>query len=94
LIYFWIPNPEMAIERVRLRKLSGGHRVPEADIRRRYYRGLKNFFELYRPLANAWEFYDNTVPDSKLVASGDPEKVFNDPLWARIKIEADYGTGS
>jgi len=29
LFYFWLPTPEVAIERVRVRKLLGGHSVPE-----------------------------------------------------------------
>jgi predicted ABC-type ATPase len=33
LFYFWIPTPDMAIERVRRRVALGGHKVPEADIR-------------------------------------------------------------
>lgn len=45
LFYFWLPSPEMAIERVRRRKQLGGHSVPDDDIRRRYYRGVDNFFE-------------------------------------------------
>ncbi len=91
LFYFWLPTPEMAIERVRLRKILGGHSVPEVDIRRRYYRGLPNFFKIYRPLATAWEFYDNTQSDPRLIAAGDPEAVSDQALWARIKEEADRG---
>jgi predicted ABC-type ATPase len=91
LFSFWIPNPEMAINRVRRRKLLGGHTVPEADIRRRYYRGLNNFFELYRPLATDWEFYDNTKSKSRLIASGKPEQAFDQELRDRIKEEADHG---
>jgi predicted ABC-type ATPase len=91
LFYFWLPTPEMAIERVRLRKILGGHSVPEADIRRRYYRGLQNFFKIYRSLASAWEFYDNTQSDPRLIAAGDPEAVSDKALWARIKEEADRG---
>ncbi|HSR09071.1 MAG TPA: zeta toxin family protein [Bryobacteraceae bacterium] len=91
LFYFWLPTPEMAIERVRLRKVLGGHSVPEVDIRRRYHRGLQNFFQIYRPLATAWEFYDNTRYDPRLIAAGDPEEVSDQALWSRIKKEADRG---
>ncbi len=91
LFYFWIPTPEMAVDRVRRRKLLGGHAVPEADIRRRYYRGLGNFFSLYQPLATDWEFHDNAESDPRLIASGHPETVFDEQLWDRIKKEADHG---
>ena len=64
----------MAIDRVRRRIELGGHSVPEADIRRRYHRGLANFFELYSPLATKWDFFDNAESKPRLVASGYPEK--------------------
>jgi predicted ABC-type ATPase len=91
LFYFWLPTPDMAIERVRLRKILGGHSVPEEDIRRRYHRGLQNFFNINRPLATAWEFYDNTQSDPRLIAAGNPEQVSDKALWARIGTEAGRG---
>ena len=91
LFYFWIPTPEMAIDRVRRRMKLGGHSVPEVDIRRRYHRGLANFFELYSPLATDWEFYDNTESKPRLVASGYREKILDVALWDRIRKEARHG---
>jgi len=85
LFYFWLPSPEMAIDRVRKRKRLGGHSVPDDDIRRRYHRGVNNFFELYRPLATKWRFYDNTERKPLIVASGEPEIVRDAALWAKIK---------
>ncbi len=40
LIYVALGDPELQIERVRLRVLLGGHNIPDADIRRRYARSL------------------------------------------------------
>ncbi len=91
LFYFWIPTPEMAVDRVRRRIKLGGHSVPEADIRRRYHRGLANFFELYQPLATKWDFYDNTESKPRLVASGHPEKIHEAALWAKIGAEVVRG---
>jgi predicted ABC-type ATPase len=91
LFYFWLPTPDIAIERVRVRKLLGGHSVPEVDIPRRYRRGLQNFFDTYRPLAIAWEVYDNTQSDPRLIAAGDPETVEDAALWAKIETEASRG---
>ncbi len=53
LIYLWLQTPELAIERVRERLKLGGHDVPEDVVRRRYERGLGNFFTLYRPIADS-----------------------------------------
>lgn len=60
LIFLWLKTIELAIFRVQERIKMGGHAVPEAVIRRRYHAGLKNFFNLYKPIADSWRFYDNS----------------------------------
>jgi len=42
IVYIGLKTPTIAIERVRLRKLTGSHSVPTEDIRRRYRRSLVN----------------------------------------------------
>jgi predicted ABC-type ATPase len=59
LIYIFVENPDIAIARVLNRVKEGGHAVPEIDIRRRYYRGLKNILNLYVPLADQVSFVLN-----------------------------------
>ena len=44
LIFFWLKSVDFAIERVKSRVAKGGHDIPEAVIKRRYIRGLENFF--------------------------------------------------
>jgi predicted ABC-type ATPase len=90
LFYFWIPTPEMAVDRVRRRIKLGGHSVPEADIRRRYHRGLANL-SFTAPLPPKWDFFDNTESKPKLVASGYPEKIHETALWAKIGAEVARG---
>ena len=60
LVFLWLQNEEFAVGRVAERVRMGGHNVPEETIRRRYYKGIRNFFHIYRPLADAWYFYDNS----------------------------------
>jgi len=55
LLFVWLPNVNLAIERVALRVRAGGHHVPTQDIRRRYERSRDNFLMRYMPLANTWE---------------------------------------
>jgi predicted ABC-type ATPase len=62
LFYFWVASADLAVSRVAARVHSGGHHVPEATIRQRYQRSMMNFFSLYRPLADAWRWYDNSEP--------------------------------
>jgi predicted ABC-type ATPase len=40
LVYVSLGDPELHIERVRLRVSQGGHDIPDSDIRRRYWRSL------------------------------------------------------
>ena len=50
LIFLYLPDVTLAIERVRVRVKQGGHNIPENVIRRRYKAGWKNFQEIYKDL--------------------------------------------
>jgi len=58
LLFVWLVSSEMAVQRVQQRVRSGGHHIPEEVVRRRYQRGMRNFHELYRPIANSWAVYN------------------------------------
>lgn len=60
LIFLVLDSPELAISRVKERVKIGGHFVPDETVRRRYVTGLKNFFSLYKDLADSWQIYDNS----------------------------------
>ena len=94
LFYFWLPSADRCIKRVYERKALGGHFVPEETIRRRYEGGLRNFFELYSPIAENWSFFDNTNKPRRLIASGGVgmvETVLDAPLWDKMKEEYKHG---
>jgi len=87
LVFLWLKNPELASARVKERVASGGHNIPEYVIYRRYFKGLQNFFKLYKPLANSWTFYDNSKfgnPD--IIAEGvkESERILNQKVWREI----------
>lgn len=88
LIFLWLQNADLAVFRVKERVKTGGHSVPEATIRRRYTVGLKNFFNLYRPLADSWQFYDNSNTNSfSLIASEVKHHgmiVKDDMIWSQL----------
>lgn len=75
LVFFWLSSVELAIERVEGRVRSGEHPVPEEVIRRRYHRGLANFFNLYQPLADTWATYDNSGSGTPLLVAAGGEKI-------------------
>lgn len=74
LAFLWIPSADMAVQRVSERVRLGGYSVPPDDIRRRYGRGLANFFELYVPIAESWELHENTWPPPRLIAVKEPDQ--------------------
>lgn len=81
LIYLWVPSPEFSIARVAQRVRSGGHDVPEETIRRRYYLGLKRFFESYQDIVDDWQLYDSSqVGNPVLIA-----RVEDRLKWNRVR---------
>lgn len=92
LIFLWLPSADAAVARVRQRELSGGHGVPDDTVRRRYARGLQNFFELYRPLADSWALYDSSDHDGpRLVAQAEPDRpheIIDEETWKQVQASA------
>jgi predicted ABC-type ATPase len=87
LVFLYLPNVELAIERVRLRIRLGGHSIPEDVIRRRYAKGLRNFFGFYKPLADKWRLYE-VSEEPLLIASGEKSgkiNVVEARLWDKIQ---------
>ena len=70
LYYLVLPNPDIAIARVRQRVLEGGHDIPVETIRRRFRAGRRNFETIYRHLVDEWVMYDNWGPTPRLLAQG------------------------
>lgn len=58
----------MSLSRIRDRVAHGGHNIPEPDVRRRFKRGLMNFFKLYRSLVDSWFLIDNSSENPTLIA--------------------------
>jgi predicted ABC-type ATPase len=68
LLFFWLKNPELAKERVKTRVFEGGHNIPEDIIERRYYRGIKNLFEIYLSIVDQVLIFDNSDGKHDLIA--------------------------
>jgi len=88
LLFLWLPSPEFAIARVAERVRMGGHNVPEDTIQRRYHSGLRNFFKLYRHLADSWYFYDNSQGTRPILLASEEKQtgiqVHNGLIWKQI----------
>lgn len=71
LLYFWLPSPEQAIERVAKRVSLGGHNIPVNTICRRYESSMRNLTKLYMPICDYWVIYDNSTAEGvKKIAYG------------------------
>lgn len=86
LFFLWIPNTELAIARIKGRVVDGGHNVPNQDVRRRFSRGLTNFFDLYKPFLTSWMLFNNAGINPKLIAQGKCRntKIFDKGLYEII----------
>ncbi len=90
IIFLWLNSPELAFERVRERVNQGGHNIPEEVIYRRYFKGLRNFFRLYRPIVDNWTVYDNSF-EAEIIAEGNSEssKIIVRDTWEKICKQAE-----
>ena len=70
LVFLSLPDPKMAISRVRMRVAQGGHNVRSAVVRRRFVAGLRNFQDVYMHLVDKWEWYDNSGNTPQLISAG------------------------
>ncbi len=87
VIYIWLNSVELAAARVAHRVQQGGHDVPPEVIERRYWRGLRNLFSIYIPLANSWTLCDNSGRELIVVAQGEGDsepQVFDVLKYDRI----------
>ena len=87
LTFLLLNSADFAVLRVSERVKMGGHFVPEETIRRRYNAGLRNFFNLYTPIADSWQMYDNSdIGNPVRVASkiGDKLEIQNATTWQRL----------
>lgn len=66
--FLWVRQPEVVLTRIQQRVVEGGHNIPEAVSRRRFFKTIENFFEIYRPLFDAWKLYENDLPEPRLLA--------------------------
>jgi predicted ABC-type ATPase len=68
IFFLWLKSADLALSRVKERVSRGGHDVPEAIIRRRFDRSMRNFLIHYRQLADSWTLFDNSGESPRVVA--------------------------
>jgi predicted ABC-type ATPase len=84
LLFFWLNNVELAIQRVKFRVNEGGHNIGEEVIRRRYKKGLHNLHQLFLPICDKWLVFDNSKIEPTFVAQGNKNElpiIYNTEIW-------------
>ncbi|MBR6441536.1 MAG: zeta toxin family protein [Bacteroidales bacterium] len=88
LVFFWLRNPELAMQRIAERVKNGGHNIPVPTTRRRYVSGINNLFNLFIPAVDGWVIYDNSVSPRIAIAQGGRKAqtvVYNKELLNQMK---------
>lgn len=70
LVFVFLQSPKTCIDRIKYRVKKGGHGVPDADVIRRYYRGIDNFWNEYRIKADLWYLFYNSNKNPQRIAFG------------------------
>lgn len=87
LLFFWLNDVNLAIERVKIRVSEGGHNITEEVIIRRYYKGISNLIKVFTSLCDYWIVIDNSVEPYYIIATGNNDvniKVKNKDTWMKI----------
>jgi len=85
LLFFWLQNIELAVERVKIRVAEGGHNIEKAIIKRRFVSGIKNLFEIYLPIVDEALIFDNSDLRPELIA----EKTLDSDINIHNKLKYD-----
>lgn len=71
LIYSFVETPDICINRIKARVLSGGHNIPDEDVIRRFYRSKNNFWNKYKNIVDEWAIFFNGESKFIQVAKSD-----------------------
>lgn len=75
IVFIFLSSSDACVARIQERMRKGGHLVPEVDVRRRFFRSIKNFWSSYRALADRWHLFYNGGARFHEVASGEGSSV-------------------
>ena len=93
LIFFWLESVELAKDRVQKRVIEGGHNIESDVIERRYKAGIKNLFHLYANKVDSLLIFDNSKPESELIAEKEIENesftIHNSQKFNKLKTISD-----
>ena len=87
LHYLFLDSVDYSARRVRQRVIKGGHNVPLDDVQRRYLPSIRNFYNLYLPLANhawLWDGGRSIEPDLAVAWVGGIRYIVRKDIYEQI----------
>ena len=85
LYYLWVPDCDLLVSRIRQRVASGGHAVPDQDVRRRRERSLQNLKD-YADVMDKIRVFDTSEASPALVyEKNGAALVYDAARFARIQ---------
>lgn len=95
LIYIVLASPDLNVERVRLRVKKGGHDVPEAKIRERWFKSIRQLPWFLEQANQAWIFDNSGAAPRQIGLKQDGDIIIDPtaPSALREAIEMLRGQG-
>jgi len=93
LLFFWLKNTALAIERVRTRVLEGGHHIDAEVIQRRFQNGINNLFDIYLDIVDQALIFDNSEGQHILIAEKltfEQIEIIDNERFSQLKNYYDY----
>lgn len=84
LIFLWIVDPELCIQRVAARVAAGGHFIPSDVVARRYWRGLANLPDYLNAVDSARIISANAAPQLVARTEKGVLEVLREKDWSRL----------
>jgi predicted ABC-type ATPase len=83
IIYSFVDNPDICINRIKARVMNGGHNIPDEDVIRRFYRSKNNFWHKYKDMVDEWAIFYNGEIQFIPVAKSDNKtiEILNEELY-------------
>ena len=92
LVYFWLKDVELAIQRVNTRVKEGGHYIEDEVIKRRYKKGVFNLINIFTVVSDYWVVLDNSDKHYIFIAEGNSNQriiIHNSEIWETLKSKAN-----
>lgn len=86
LFFLWMPDVKLSLARVANRVKMGGHHIAEKVVRRRFHKGIRNFFKQYKQVLDSWMLFDNSgsIPHRIAEERAGVLKNFDQKLYEKI----------